>query len=86
MYEAEHQRIAGKSGSTQIPRPQVPLQAITERMLTCAVQDFHTSIVKVKSHIGVTGNEILNQLAVAATESWDIDVSDLHTESYEEPI
>jgi len=40
--------------------------------------------VKVKSLVGVTGDEIEDQLAVAATGSWDMNISDFHTEPYED--
>ena len=61
-------------------------QAISNKILPHARDSQHTSWVKVKSHIGIRGNELADALAVAATKEWDIDFSEHHTAPLDDMI
>ena len=58
------------------------LEAIAKLLLSRARQGLFTSLLKVKSHIGIHGNEIADQLAGEATESWEIHMSNQLVEPY----
>jgi ribonuclease HI len=57
-------------------------RAIIKQLLTRAQRQQNTSIVKVKSHIQIRGNEIADALAVEATKEWDVDMSGDYTEPF----
>ena len=42
--------------------------------------------MKVKSHIGIRGNENADQLATQATEQWDMDVSNEYAEPLDDAV
>ena len=66
------------------------LQAIVDLMIRRAKQGASTKIIKVKSHIGIHGNEMADQLANEAAEecrrgrNFDHDVSQLHAEPFKD--
>ena len=60
--------------------------AITKQLLMRAEKQQHTSIVKVKSHIQIMGNEMADALAVEACEQWDVDMCEEHIEPFEDMI
>ena len=62
------------------------LQAIADMLVSRAQQEMHTSIVKIKSHTGIRGNEAADALAKAATESWDVNSSNEHIEPYNDML
>jgi len=57
-------------------------RAIIKQLLTRAQRQQNTSIVKVKSHIQIRGNEIADALAVEATKEWDVDMRGDYTEPF----
>lgn len=61
-------------------------QAICDKILLHAQERQHTSLVKVKSHIGIRGNELADDLAVKATKEWDTDLSEHHTEPFNDMV
>ena len=62
------------------------LQAIGDLLATRARRGLKTSLVKVKSHIGIRGNKIADKLAKYATQNWDVDMSGEHTEPYNDMV
>ena len=62
------------------------LQAIADMLVPRAQQGMCASIVKLKSHTGIRGNEAADALAKAATESWDVDSSNEHIEPYNDMV
>ena len=60
------------------------LEAIAKLLLSRARRALSTSLFKVKSHIGIHGNELADQIAGGATESWEIDMSNHFVEPYDD--
>jgi len=55
---------------------------VVDLLLCRARQGLYSSLATVESHIGITGNEVADQLANDATEQWDLDLANEHTEPY----
>ena len=60
------------------------LQAIADIILDRAELGRHTSILKVRSHTGIDGNDSADILANQAGDAWDVDISGELIEPYDD--